>query len=328
MNTSIELQSLDLSNHVVRHYLPVSKEHRRLHVRLFPGLDAEIYKVDDKFYAYLTDLLKGDLSPILKFDRAMKRENKLEKQFSKRAVKALAPHLEHAETFEEHLESLDAKAADELAAPEIRQLARFLLRLVKADIAPQGGDLTESDIPQHAIAQADLAPQQGAEPSAQDWTTVVADMAELLALSEEPDVELAQLLLERAEVLLSCAQRHADKARAIDRLAKRLAALLAGFDECLSPEEQAEVRLPAVLPDAADPVALESLLEACERTTRSLAEAERHAVELKLASAQAHEADDLEQLVVLTHKRAEAKQQRTAVLAERAEVLAALAMSL
>ncbi|GAB1363997.1 hypothetical protein MASR1M32_32330 [Rhodobacter sp.] len=73
MDISDVMQSLDLQEGSVRRFFQITRGDRRLHLAMFPGLDAETSRDDERFYAYLTELLKGDLAPVLKFDREMWR---------------------------------------------------------------------------------------------------------------------------------------------------------------------------------------------------------------------------------------------------------------
>lgn len=291
-------------------------------------------KDDDRFYAYLTDLLKVDLVPISKFDRAMRRDNKRDKCFYTRAMKVLTPHVAPQESFETYMEALDVKAADVTAASNIRQLAHFLSRLVGVNAAPPAANGQMPNVPESvavpsALPQGEVvAPQAKAEPLAQQWDDLVSAAAAVLALAKAPNAEVAQALLEKAQALLSCAQAHAEQASARNQLVERLADLRAQFDGCLSLQEQAEVGLPDVLWTGMDPDELDLLLEACEGSTRSLAEIERQQAELKAASALAETAEDFAELAILSQKRAETKQQRQAVQAERAAVLVNLAAEL
>ncbi|GAB1363996.1 hypothetical protein MASR1M32_32320 [Rhodobacter sp.] len=153
-------------------------------------------------------------------------------------------------------------------------------------------------------------------------------MAGLLELAEQPDVEVAQILLDQAQALLSCAQDHSARASARTLLIERLADLRAGFDAFLSPAEQLQVSLPEVLRVTLDPTALDGLLQACETSTRSLAEVERQLAEVKAAVAMANDADDGAAFDDLVPKRREATARRAAVQADRAKLIDALAEAL
>lgn len=77
---------------MIRQILAVTPQLRRSHIDCFPGLDLQQAKNDDIFYARLTDLLNGDLAPVIQFDRRLFRDKKQDKAISFRARRALLQH--------------------------------------------------------------------------------------------------------------------------------------------------------------------------------------------------------------------------------------------
>lgn len=85
----IAFGSLPLTQDVVRKFFPVTPAHRREFLHCFAGLTLDQAKDDDLFYPHLTGMMNGDLTPIARFDKEMRRKGKIDKAFLYRCLRRL-----------------------------------------------------------------------------------------------------------------------------------------------------------------------------------------------------------------------------------------------
>jgi hypothetical protein len=333
-----EFEANCLTEGVVRRYLALPVQLRRLYVASLPGLEPEKVRQDHAFYPFLTRFLNGDPSPILKFDRAMKRDRKDDKAFGLRAFRAIRHHFDGPIAPSERVARLAALCADETIDPEHRQLARFLAKLQPTDAMGGPREVAEdmfagetvpdvtaeaNPIALPANASRDKAADgpAGQLASRRDWQELVADLADLLTRALEPDPTIAERILASAGTLVVLAEAHRDRERARNQAIARLSALRLRLEDCLSAEGQEQLSLPDPLPEHLDPDALDTLVVGCETAARDLAVIERRSQELKDSLARANEADDVEAVSALSQQRLETNRTRQSLLTDRAEAL-------
>lgn len=311
-----------LSEEVVRRLLPVPAQLRRLHLTVFPGLTADVAKDDGQFYAYLTQLLNGDLSAVVKFDRAMRKERKPEKSFWVRSAKAITAHLTRPLGPAHIVDDLEALCSDAASPFESRQVAHFLMRLHFAQPGTMKGDSLND--PQGDEAAGEAMPEVSSpgtpvdiEADLAEWQRGTAALAALAVQATEPDPELAQQIVAGAQSLLALAEAYRQRSALRLRITEHLAALRSRLDDCLSPDELALLSIPDPLPDTIDILRLEALVEACEESARALAASDRLSQELKEALAEANDADDFEGAERLVPQRRDALNARKQLLTAR-----------
>lgn len=302
--------------------MAVPAQLRRLHIAVFPGLTADVAKDDGHFYAYLTQLLNGDLSSVVKFDRVMRKERKPEKSFWIRSAKVITAYLGRPLGPAHIVDDLEALRSDAALPFESRQVAHFLMRLhfaqpetMKGESLndPQGDEAAGEVMP--VVSSPETPVDVGADLA--EWQRGTAALAALAVQATEPDPELAQQIVAEAQSLLALAEAYRERSALRLRITEHLGALRSRLDSCLSLDELALLSIPHPLPAAIDISRLEALVEACEESTRALAASDRLSQELKEALAEANDADDFEGAERLVQQRRDANTARNQLLAAR-----------
>lgn len=283
---------------------------------------ADAAKDDGQFYAYLTQLLNGDLSAVVKFDRTMLKERKREKSFWVRSEKAITAHLTRSSGSARNVDDLEELCSDVTLPFETRQMAHFLMRLhfaqtgtMKSDSLndPQGGEAAREAMPEVSSPGTPV----DVEADHAEWQRGTAALAALVVQAAEPDPELAQQIVAEAQSLLALAEAYRERSALRLRITERLAALRSRLDDCLSSGELALRAIPEPLPDTIDIARLEAIVEDCEDSARALAASDRLSQELKEALAEANDADDFEGAERLVQQRRDANNARKQLLAAR-----------
>ncbi|MES2434133.1 MAG: hypothetical protein V4586_09950 [Pseudomonadota bacterium] len=320
----------------MRQLLSVTPQLRRTYINCFPGLDLQQAKIDDIFYARLTELLNGDLGPIMRFDRILMRDKKSDKAISVRARKALFQHIGAPEDIDAETDALTSLVENNALPIEARQLAWLLLRL-------GSGGQTAAKVNKSEACADDAAPLEPkrrsdtdraedgfAQDETQDWAKACSKLTQLLQRSTQPDCDLAQAMRTEVETLMVAAERHRAKSQERNRAFEHFAKLRARLDDCLTQDDWVNVAWPLSLPSQFDLTAVDHLIAQTEQATRTQVEAERAAIDIKEAVARANDLDDdnaeferlapLRKTVIAAHQAA--KTARTVALADLTQWLA------
>lgn len=294
---------------------------------------ADTAKDDRRFYAYLTQLLNGDLSAVLKFDRTMVKERKPEKSFWVRSAKAVTAHLARPLEPAHILDDLGELCSDKTLATETHLMAHFLMRLHLAQTGPlksdhlndpQGDEAAKVKMPDVST----VATPADVKAELAEWQRGTAALAAFVVQATEPDPELAQQIVAEAQSLLALAEAYSARSALRLRITERLAALRSRLDDCLTSGELALRAIPEQLPDTTDIARLEVLVEACEVSARALAASDRQSQELKDAVAKANDADDFEVADRLLQQRRNENNARKQLLAARETTIEELVLVL
>ena len=294
---------------------------------------ADTAKDDRRFYAYLTQLLNGDLSAVLKFDRTMVKERKPEKSFWVRSAKAVTAHLARPLEPAHILDDLGELCSDKTLPTETHLMAHFLMRLHLAQTGPlksdhlndpQGDEAAKVKMPDVST----VATPADVKAELAEWQRGTAALAAFVVQATEPDPELAQQIVAEAQSLLALAEAYSARSALRLRVTERLAALRSRLDDCLTSGELALRAIPEQLPDTTDIARLEVLVEACEVSARALAASDRQSQELKDAVAKANDADDFEVADRLLQQRRNENNARKQLLAARETTIEELVLVL